>query len=169
MSMLIKKTSVSLPPVTLHYLWSTTLALLLIMLMTTAHGAIYKWVDANGQVHYSGQPATNHSSKRITLQPLITTKPGISKQDLDERARQQQKADEKRKQQEALTPKLVKPKLSASEKRHLCQQARSDIAGIGSSGRMREINAKGDYAYLTEQQRQQRLSAAKKRQRKYCF
>lgn len=169
MSMLIKKASTSILSAMSHYSWLTALALLLMLFTLTVHAAIYKWVDGKGQVHYSGEPAANHASKQIELQPLVTTKPGISKQELDKEAAKQRKAEEKRKQQEALQPKLVKPTIPASEKRRLCQQAKSDIAGIESRGRMREINAKGDYVYLSEQQRQQRLSAARKRQREYCL
>jgi len=167
--MLTNKPSASISPVMLHCTGFTMLMLLLILFTPIAHAAIYKWVDSRGQVHYSGEPATNHASKQLELPPLVTTKPGISKQELDIKAEKQRKAEEKRKQQEALRPKPVKPEIPASEKRRLCQQARSDIAGIQSRGQMREINAKGDYVYLTEQQRQQRLSAAKKRQRKYCL
>ena len=54
------------------------------------------------------------------------------------------------------------------EKRKLCNEAKSDIASINSRGRMREISKDGEYAYLTEEQKQQRLSAAKKKQREYC-
>ena len=63
---------------------------------------------------------------------------------------------------------LVEIPPSKKEKRKLCNEAKSDLAAINSRGRMREINEKGEYVYLTEQQRQQRISAAKKKQREFC-
>ena len=63
---------------------------------------------------------------------------------------------------------LVPVEISKKEKRALCNEAKSDVAGISSRGRMREINKKGEYVYLDDKQRLKRLNAAKKKQRKYC-
>ena len=136
---------------------------------TTAHARIYKWLDENGQVHYGSQPQPDSQSvEQIKIRKNSTTSPRISKEDLAIDAINRQEAEAERKKQQALQPEPVKPTIPASEKRRLCKQAREDYSRIMSRGRMREKNSKGEYVYLTETQRQQRLQASKNRQKKYC-
>ena len=148
---------------------STPLLCVLLCWPPLSQAAIYKWVDANGQVHYGERPADGNPSAREMKIHDITTKPRISKEDLEIEAINKSEAEAERKKQEALQPKPVEKKIPPAEKRRLCKQARDDYAKISSRGRMRERGANGEYTYLTEKQRQQRLAAAKKRQRKYCY
>lgn len=151
------------------FLFLATLLCLLLYRAPLSQAAIYKWVDEKGQVHYGERPAAGSQSAEQVKIHDITTKPRISKEDLEIDAINRREAEEERKKQEALQPKPVEKKISPAEKRRLCKQARDDYAKISSRGRMREINSKGEYTYLSEKQRQQRLAAAKKRQRKYCY
>jgi len=145
------------------------IALTAASLPATTLADIYKWVDAQGQVHYGSQPAAgNPSAEKLKIQPLPTTRPRISKEALQLDAINHKEAEAARKQREARQPRQVQPKIPAAEKRRLCRQAKNDIQAIQSRGRMREINAQGAYTYLSEKQRQQRLSAARKRRSKYC-
>lgn len=139
--------------------------------LSSSYAGVYKWVDENGQVHYGERPIGTNA-ERVTIRQNETTKP-----------RQIKTAEDESEGQSAVPPdaeasdgdkpevapaKPEPPKISAQEKRRLCNEAKSDIATITSRGRMREITKKGDYVYLTEQQRQQRLSAARKKQREFC-
>jgi len=146
------------------------LGLCLILWGPASHAKIYKWVDENGQVHYGSQPQLNNQSvETIKIRKNTTTTPRISKEDLAIDAMNKKEADAERARQEALRSPPVEQKIPASEKRRLCQQAKSDYADIMSRGRMRERQGTtGEYVYLTEAQRQQRLSAAQKKQREYC-
>ncbi len=142
---------------------------LILLWSPASHAQIYKWQDENGQIHYGSQPQQNSRSvERIEIRQNITTKPRISKEDLAIEAINRQEAEAERKKQQAQHPVPVEPKIPASEKRRLCKQARDDYTRITSRGRMREINSKGEYVFLTEAQRQQRIKASKDRERKYC-
>ncbi|MDT8283220.1 MAG: DUF4124 domain-containing protein [Gammaproteobacteria bacterium] len=122
---------------------------------------IYKWVDETGQVHYGEQPA-GPDAEKVKIRTNETTKPRpvnkTEKKDASAIAKEKQQAAEEKKKQ-ALTKK---------DKKKYCNEASSDLAAINSRGRMREINAKGEYIYLTEAQRQQRIAAAKKKQQEFC-
>lgn len=133
-----------------------TLALSCVVYQMPLYSGVYKWTDDNGQIHYSDQP-NKPNAEEFSVRQNTTTKPRAIKKD-DE--------DTEKAAPEAVKPEA--PKISAAEKRKLCNQAKGDIAAISSRGRMREVNAKGEYVYLSEKQRQQRISAAKKKQRKYC-
>jgi hypothetical protein len=130
---------------------------------STSFAGVYKWVDENGQVHYGEKPG-NTGAEEVTIRQNETTTPrAIKKTDDDEDS--DETTGEAAAQKEPEWAEVPVPK---KEKRKLCNEAKNDLAAINSRGRMREINEKGEYVYLTEQQRQQRISAAKKKQKKYC-
>jgi hypothetical protein len=134
---------------------------LCLFLQSTAYAEVYKWVDEKGQVNYSDHPG-NTEAEQVTIRDNETTKPRIIKKaEADENNSKDKNTAEE-------SVKLEPPKISKKERRRLCNEAKNDIAAISSRGRMREINKKGEYIYLSEQQRQQRLSTARKKQAKFC-
>ena len=155
-----------------NILWAS--ALLSLLVQTSVHAGIYKWVDENGQVHYGERPG-NTTSERLTIRKNETTTPRTVKKAKEDSTKQGddktpaagENTDGKPAEPVAEAP-LVPVEISRKEKRALCNEAKSDIATISSRGRMREINKKGEYIYLDDKQRLKRLDAAKKKQRKYC-
>lgn len=144
-----------------------TLCLLMASGLVTHGGAaaagIYKWVDEQGQVHYGERPVSQ-DAEEVNIRTNETTKPRqIAPGNEENGEAEAEQADAKEK-----PAKPEKPRIPAAEKRRMCSEARSDIAAISSRGRMREKDAQGNYRYLSEDQRQQRLSAARKKQKKYC-
>lgn len=143
-------------------------ALLSLVIQLPSHAGVYKWVDENGQVHYGEQPGNNNAAK-VEIRNNETTKARAIKTAEDGKNLKPKDGDTTQTDAEPVKPaEPEKPTISKKEKRRLCQQAKSDIAAISSRGRMREINKKGEYIYLDEKQRQQRLAAAKKKQQEYC-
>jgi hypothetical protein len=139
---------------------SMLLAALSLFMLQASSAGVYKWVDDSGQVHYGEEPGSSNAEKVPIRQNEPTAPRSIKKTD----AESSEQAAEK-------TPKPTEPetpKISKKEKQRLCQEGRNDYATISSRGRMREINKKGEYVYLTEDQRQQRMAAAKKKQRDNC-
>ena len=140
------------------------LALFCLFIQPPLYAGVYKWVDEAGQVHYGEHPG-NTDAEKVTIRQNETTKPRpINKAEEDTADSDKKNTD---KQTEA-SGEWVEVPPSKKEKRQLCNEATNDIASISGRGRMREINEKGEYIYLTEQQRQQRISAAQKKQRKFC-
>jgi hypothetical protein len=98
-----------------------------------------------------------------------TSKPAPTKNtEMEEDAKAKAQEKDVTQESDKKPTKAEKPKISKKEKRRLCKEGREDYKKISSRGRMREINKKGEYTYLSEKQRQKRLAAAKKKQRKYC-
>ena len=143
-------------------------AALLITLHTSSFAGIYKWVDENGQVHYGEKPV-GAEAEIVTIRQNTTTKPRINKKDEDGTGEDGKKNNTTEGSEDTeKAPESKEVEISKKEKRQLCNEARADVAAINSRGRLREINAKGEYIYLSDGQKQQRLSAAKKKQSKYC-
>jgi hypothetical protein len=134
---------------------------LYILLQTPVSAEIYKWVDEDGQVHYGDQPVGSDAEK-VNIRTNETTKPRlVNKTEVKE-------ANAEAKEKGQASEEKQKETISKKEKKKYCNEATSDLAAINSRGRMREINAKGEYIYLTEAQRQQRIAAAKKKQIEFC-
>ena len=129
--------------------------------LSPLYAGVYKWVDENGQVHYGEHPG-NTGAEKVTIRKNETTQPRAVK-----KAEEDTGSDKKNKDQQAEAP-LVEVEPTKKEKRKLCNEAKSDLAAINSRGRVREINEKGEYVYLSEPQRQQRISDAKKKQQEFC-
>ena len=132
-----------------------------IFIQTPASAGIYKWVDDEGQIHYSEHPVGNDAEK-IKIRTNETTKPRKINQ-ADKKVVEATE-DAKKKAAEEKQEEVV----SKKEKRQYCNEAKHDLAVIQSRGRLREINAKGEYTYLSESQRQQRITAAQKKKREFC-
>lgn len=133
-----------------------------LLILQLSHAGIYKWTDENGQVHYGEQPGSINAEKVPIRQNETTTRRPLNEADVEIITKNKDKETEKK----AATPE--EPEISKKEKQRLCQEGKKDYTTISSRGRMREVNKKGEYIYLTEEQRQQRLAAAKEKQRKYC-
>jgi hypothetical protein len=133
---------------------------------SAAHAGVYKWVDEDGQVHYGEQPG-NSNAEKVTIRTNETTTPRtINKAEEEEAENKDGEKKDKTDAEKYGELKEVPP--SEKEKRKLCNEAKHDLALITSRGRMREINEKGEYIRITEEQRQQRISANKKKKKKYC-
>lgn len=129
---------------------------LALFVLSPLQAGVYKWVDENGQVHYGEQPG-NAGAEKVTIRQNETTKPRLIPKD---------EKEEEKKAEKPAEPEV--PKISKKEKRRLCNEAKSDLATIATRGRLREINKKGEYIYLTDSQKQQRIAAAKKKKREFC-
>lgn len=140
-------------------------AALYFLVQIPSHAGVYKWTDENGEVHYGDRPG-NTDATTVTIRQNETTSPRAIKS--AEEGEKDNAKDDKADPKAAEPKKQVEESLSKKEKQRLCQEGKNDYAVISSRGRMREINAKGEYIYLSEPQRQQRLTAAKKKQQKYC-
>ncbi len=143
------------------------LALLLCFSHTVGSETVYKWRDENGTIHYGSRPRPGQPAEKMRLPGLITTKPGISSEDIAI-DRQNRKEAEREKRQQAAERPDAPPPLSARERKRRCAQARQRLANINARGRMRERNANGDYVYLSEPQRQQRRRQASQAVRRFC-
>jgi hypothetical protein len=137
-------------------------ALLNLCILQLSHAGVYKWTDENGLVHYGEEPGSIDAEKIPIRQNETTTRRPVNEADVEIITKSKDKKTEKT----ASAPE--EPVIPKKEKQRLCQEGKNDYATISGRGRMREINKKGEYIYLTEEQRQQRLAAAKEKQRKYC-
>ncbi|MEN8712372.1 MAG: DUF4124 domain-containing protein [Arenicellales bacterium] len=136
-------------------------AAFILLIHSLSHAEVYKWVDKDGQVHYGEQPG-NTGAEIVPIRTNETTTPRTMNKDEVDIVKSDLEAKDKKKKEAEEQKKINR------DKRKWCNEARSDLQAISSRGRMREINEKGEYIVMTEEQRQQRIAAAKKKEREFC-
>ena len=133
----------------------------ILLIHSQSHAGVYKWVDEDGQVHYGEQPG-HTGAEIVPIRTNETTAPRTMNKDEVDIVKSDIEAKDKKKKEAEEQKKINR------DKRKWCNEARSDLQAISSRGRLREINEKGEYIVMTEEQRQQRIAAAKKKEREFC-
>ena len=146
--------------------WSYS-AVLLILGLPMAQAEIYKWVDDNGQVHYSEQaPDSKRSSKEIHIQkhrpqaPLISPEQRRQQRDnllraFDEERQLRNEAKEKKEQDEARS-------------RRNCIRARDKLKNYERASVLYNLDEQGERVYFSDAQRSRAVANLKSQIKKWC-
>lgn len=155
------------------------LTILLLLSSTTAFAALNKWVDAEGKVHYSDAPPPANV-KAKTLRPSAAapadtaTAPATgtaaasapaAPKSLAEREAELRKAQQAKKEAEDRAAQEQKDR--ETEKAN-CDAAQQNLRTLQEGTRMVTIDAEGEYSYLEDDQRQQRIAKAQEAVRNWC-
>lgn len=129
-------------------------------------GKIYKWTDAEGNVHYGSEKPADADAEKMKVN---TSRAGVDAgaEALDN-LKQQVDDEAERIKEEGIPEQPPVPSLSMKEVKKRCQAARQDLATIQSRGQLRERDEKGEVRYVGEEEKQRRIKAAKKQVREYC-
>ena len=127
---------------------------------------IYKWTDAEGNVHYGSEKPVDAAAEKMKVD---TGKTGVDRgaKALDDLKQQADDEAEKIKE-EGVPAQPPVPSLPMKEVKRRCQNARQDLATIQSRGQLRERDEKGNTTYVSEKEKQKRIKAAKQQIREYC-
>ncbi len=155
---------------------SKFLLILLILASPNTFAAVSKWVDDQGQVHYSDQPPPPDAKAeklRATPDAEATTNTGgaastsepTGQKTLAEREAELKKAQQAK--QEA-AEKAAQKQAAADALKVNCANAQEDVRGLQSGIRLVKINANGESVYIDDTERQQRLEKAQKDVSNFC-
>lgn len=147
---------------------NTVLGILILPLLLTGESSaeIYKWVDAEGNVHYAQQRPNDADAEKLDIQqePTTTFRSGTNKpvkaEETAQDGKQQPAVEEEKK---AETPAEKKQRLAA------CAKARKALTTMKSIGRIRSKDADGNYSYLSQQQKEAKMKQARDLIKKYCY
>ena len=144
------------------------LLILMMLASTNSFAEISKWVDDQGQVHYSDQPPP----------------PGIKQQTLREEGRQdaagsgvsatktlaEREADLKKEKadKQAAADKAAQKQAAEDALKANCATAQENLRSLQSGVRIMEINANGERSFIDDTQRQQRIAKAQQDIGNYC-
>jgi hypothetical protein len=142
----------------MHPRTALLIALLLIAPLAPASG-IYKWVDENGQVHYSQSAPANTPAEQMPAAPPPANDPAAIRGDLQ---RQLEAFDERRAERdEAFAEKKQKEEVAAIRKQN-CETARKNLEKLHRGGNNAYMTPEGEVIRLTDEDRAARIEAARK-------
>ena len=132
------------------------------------NAALYKWVDEQGKVHYSDQPASGKvkSEKKLDIpkQPAaaapVTANKSWQEKNLEYKKRQSSAADaDAKKQKEAQ---------DAKDKVENCDKAKKNLKTLEDGVRVYTYNDKGERSSMDDAQRTKAMNDAHKSVSEWC-
>ncbi|MDM4771144.1 DUF4124 domain-containing protein [Solimonas sp. SE-A11] len=135
----------------------TALALCLLLAPALAGAQAYRWVDAQGQVHYSQTPPAQGQYGQVAPPP---PSPGASPHLEAMEAVGQSPTDKAREQRQAAS--------AERQRQQRCEQARRQSAHMQGTGVYYSADQKGDRSYLSPQQIDQRRAEARAAVQEHC-
>ncbi len=141
------------------------LPICLLLLSFSAYGALTKWVDADGKVHYSdGPPPDNVKTKTLTTPHDSAS--GVPAQktfiELEAERKKSQKAKEEAAQ------KAAQQQENALAKQKSCMSAKANLKALENSPQITTYNDKGESTLMDDAARRQNIEDARKQISTYC-
>ena len=145
---------------------ATVSTVILISSNAVLAGKIYKWTDAEGNIHYGSEKPADTDAEKMKVD-TSTTGVDTGAEALDDLKQQVDDEAEKIKE-EGIPEQPPVPSLPMKEVKKRCQAAKQDLATIQSRGQLRERDASGEIRYVSDEEKQRRIKAAKQQVREYC-
>lgn len=112
--------------------WRVVLLITLSALALPATSGMYKWTDADGQVHYSQSPPPEGvQGEELKPPPKVDTESAV-----EELKAQQQGFDQRLEDKAKVDEEAGKTAEKAAEKARYCEQLRTDLAGLQTAQRI---------------------------------
>ena len=145
------------------------------LLTMPALSELYKWTDAQGNVHYSDQPPPPNVKQPVTVKPRRPAAPTAAPEAAGAPAaapktQAEQDAEFNRRRVEAAEKEAAEKKAAkeAEEKKKNCEQAKAQLAHVQSGARISRYNDKGETEYLGEAEIAQEVARAKQVVDSWC-
>ncbi len=133
----------------------------LLALSTTVNaGQIYKWVDAQGNVHFGAQPPEGQKAAEVNpnISQPKSPEPQTAPKSVDSEDAVQEKLDQQARKEAAKND---------AERKTYCERIRKDLAQMKANPRVR-IEDGGELRRLTEEERQERISKSEASIKENC-
>lgn len=143
-----------------------TLFLALLTVALPAQAALHKWVDANGHVHYSDQaPPANAKAKVLRENASGETVPvgaitGATSAPAAAKTYAEKDAELKKANKEKLAAeaKAAEAQARKDAQQSACAAAQQNLRTLQEGMRMIEVDANGERTFVSDEQRQQRIT-----------
>ena len=118
-----------------------------------ALGAIYKWVDENGKVHYSDQPPPEESSQELDIESdSSSTTPSLS--DEEHRQKQQRLLDAYAKERADKKAERAKAAEEDEKLRVWCARAKDELRLMNQAGYLYDYDESGQKIIYSKEKRE---------------
>ncbi len=127
---------------------------------------VYRWVDENGATVYSQSPPPTGEQAEVVKPP---PPPAIAPEEAQRKLDEQRQFLEDRREDRAITKqKMASKKEEQRRQEQNCQAARNNLKQLEGNTRLRLQDADGQYQRYTEEERQAKMTEARKQIEQYC-
>ena len=130
-----------------------------------AGGAVYKWVDEQGNVQYRDTPPPAGANFQIIQRPSTGQAPETA---ISEQRKKAEEADKVRQTPPQPQPAAVGAENLEARRAAVCKQAQDNLEILAKSPHPIRTDADGKQSILTEEQRQEEISKNQKYVQEYC-
>ncbi|MCB1845261.1 MAG: DUF4124 domain-containing protein, partial [Halioglobus sp.] len=149
-----------------------SVALLSVMIASTVTaGEIYKWMDADGSVHYGDRPADDAVAERLDIQsqPTDPTRiAAIAQARIDARSQAREQAAAAGDNAADEKPSPAEQRRIAEERAQKCTTYKERLQSFLQSRRLYREDADGERVYLDEQETQAARENVQSKVEEYC-
>lgn len=136
---------------------------------TVTADVVYKWTDADGNVHYEDRPSANASAELLQISSNRTNRNNVQ-------ARVQQRQESRSARQDADTEAAKQAQIDAQEKddaqkrEHQCAAYKANLENLQNAegGRLYRYDDTGERVYLDDKQRTEARQHAEDMVQEYC-
>jgi hypothetical protein len=128
---------------------------------------IYKWTDAEGNVHYEDRPSGASTEERIELQ-YRRTDDSVVGQRIQARLDRQAERAEAKSAAAAQEQEAAEQAAAAEERARSCERARARLESYLQARRLYRTDADGERVYLDDAQRQEARQKAEEQVAEFC-
>ena len=132
-----------------------------------ASETIYKWTDADGNVHYGDRPSGAPSEERLVLTYQRTDQTAVQGR-IQARLDRQAERDEARAQREEDKQEAADEAAAAAERQQACADARDRLDAYLESRRLYRTDANGERVYLDDAARDEAQRKAAEKVTELC-
>jgi hypothetical protein len=128
---------------------------------------IYKWTDAEGNVHYEDRPSGAPSEQRLKLTYQRTNSSAVSQRIQARLDREAERAEAKT-AEAASEQEAAEQAATAEERASTCKRAQARLESYRQARRLYRTDANGERVYLDDAQRQEARQKAEEQVAEFC-
>lgn len=122
----------------------TLIVLLVLALPSLAMAQIYRWVDAQGKVHFEARPRPG--AEPVEIRPQVVERDQVTR----EREARSERFFEARRQERQQADQAMREQRAQRER--ACRQWREELASLSRGGRYFRTDAKGERVYYSDEE-----------------
>jgi hypothetical protein len=137
------------------------LLIFLMLASTNTFAAISKWVDDQGQVHYSDQPPPPGNQPKTLREDADAPDSASGASATKTLAEHEAELKKDKAEKQSAADKAAQLKAAEDTLKANCANAQQNLRSLESGMRIMEVDANGQRYYVDDTQRQQRIDKAK--------
>jgi len=131
-----------------------------------SHARLYKWIDADGNTHYTQQPPPDGiATEDIKLPASVNINTEQATKSFEEQQKKEQELLEaNEKEQKEQNRQAEHTEL----KKENCRKSKAKLENVQNTGRIKAVDEEGNVVRATEEERQRRIKEAQENIKKWC-